>query len=60
MKGEGGVGLLKDWPDTKATTPDHLNDASLFHMGWLGDVEGTKIIDPKADLDMRNSKCETA
>ena len=53
--------MLKYGPETEATSSDHLDNTGLFHMAWLGDLEGTQFfIDQGADVNARNSKAETA
>lgn len=53
--------MLRHGPETEAIATDHLNNTGLFHMAWLGDLEGTKLfIDQGANVNARNTNGETA
>lgn len=53
--------MLKYGPETEAISPDHLDNTGLFHLAWLGDLEGTQFfIDQGADVNARNKFSETA
>ena len=52
--------MLRYGHDTEATAADHLKNTGLFHMAWLGDIEGVKFyLGQGAKVDARNVNEET-